>query len=154
MQSTELFYRKTTAQGASGLGLLIALYDTLAGDLRRAAEAERRNDLEKRCLAVNHALVVIGYLEDCIERGGGGELATKLVTFYARLRRSLVEAQAQRSPDLLEQQMDMILRTRETWQTMEPTVVDTPIVLHQATILTDYDLTPTACASQGMSWSA
>jgi hypothetical protein len=49
MNRTDVTYRKTAAEGASGFGLLIALYDTLAGDLRRAAEAERSNDIEQRC---------------------------------------------------------------------------------------------------------
>ena len=80
MQSTELFYRKSAAQGASGFGMLIALYDTLAGNLRRAADAERSNNLEKRCLELNHAFLVIGYLEDAIERASGGDLAQQLVS--------------------------------------------------------------------------
>jgi flagellin-specific chaperone FliS len=46
MSPTEMAYRKTAVGGASGFGLLIALYDTLAGDLRRAADAERANDIE------------------------------------------------------------------------------------------------------------
>ena len=37
MSPTEMAYRKTAIGGASGFGLLVALYDTLAGDLRRAA---------------------------------------------------------------------------------------------------------------------
>ena len=56
MNRTDLAYRKTAVEGASGFGLLIALYDTLAGNLRRAAAAQRRNDLEDRCHEVKHAL--------------------------------------------------------------------------------------------------
>ena len=39
MTRTDLAYRKTAVEGASGFGLLIALYDTLASDLRRAARS-------------------------------------------------------------------------------------------------------------------
>src|SRR5580692_5082161 len=115
MQSTELLYRKSAAQGASGLGLMIALYDTLAGNLRRAAGAERSNNLEKRCLEVNHALLVIGYLEDAMGQAGGGELAKQLVSLYSSLRRKLIEAQAKRSPEILEEQMERLLLLRESW---------------------------------------
>jgi len=119
MNPTELQYRKTAVEGASGFGLLIALYDTLAGDLRRAADAQRSNDIQKRCQEINHALLVIGYLEDWIDREGGGELAQKLVGFYSTLRSSLIEAQSKMSAEILEQQMAVVLAIRGTWQELE-----------------------------------
>jgi flagellar protein FliS len=119
MQSAEFSYRKTAVEGASGFGLLIALYETLAGNLRRAADAERLNKLEKRCSEINHALVVIGFLEDRIERATGGELAAQLTALYGSLRRKLIEAQAKRSPEILEQQLTRVLLIRESWQNME-----------------------------------
>lgn len=119
MSAMELAYRKTATQGASGFGLLVALYDTLAGDLRRAAEAERSNNIEKRCREVNHALLVIAHLEDWIGRGGGGELAEQLIAFYASLRRKMLEAQARRSAEALEQQMVLVLDVRRTWHELE-----------------------------------
>jgi flagellar biosynthetic protein FliS len=116
MNRTDVTYRKTAAEGASGFGLLIALYDTLACDLRRAAEAERSNDIEQRCLEVNHALLVIAHLEDWVRSGCGGELADQLVAFYASLRRDLLEAQVRRSARMLELQMAKVLQLREMWQ--------------------------------------
>jgi len=112
-------YRKTAVSGASGFGLLIALYDTLAGDLRRAAEAERANDIEKRCREVNHALLVIAHLEDRIDRGPGGEMAQNMKAFYTLLRRKMIEAQAKRSATILEEQMKEVLDLRAIWQAME-----------------------------------
>jgi len=119
MSPTELAYRKTALAGASGFGLLIALYDTLAGDLRRAASAERANDIEKRCKEVNHALLVIAHLEDAIDRGSDGELAQQLRAFYSSLRRKMIEAQASRSPEMLEEDMARILEIRAAWQRAE-----------------------------------
>jgi len=119
MNPTELAYRRTAVEGASGFGLLIALYDTLAGNLRRAAEAQRKRDIQKRCDEVNHALLVIGYLEDWIDREGGGELAQKLIVFYSLMRKKMIEAQAKESPDLLEEQMNLVLQISGTWQDLE-----------------------------------
>ncbi len=119
MNSTELAYRKTAVEGASGFGLLIALYDTLAGDLLRAADAERRSDIEKRCQEINHATLVIGYLEDWVERSGGGELAQQLAALYSSMRRKMIEAQVTRSAELLEEQVALVLKIRETWSAME-----------------------------------
>lgn len=119
MNPTEMTYRKTAAEGASGFGLLIALYDTLAGNLRRAAEAQRTSDIQKRCQELNHALLVIGYLEDWIDRKEGGELAQRLVAFYANMRTKLIEAQATQSAEILEREMGVILALRGTWQDLE-----------------------------------
>jgi flagellar protein FliS len=119
MNATEQTYRKTAVEGASGFGLLIALYDTLAGNLRRAAEAERANDLEKRGAEVKHALLVVGYLEDWIDHDNGGELAQKLIAFYNTMRKKLIEAQVRRSPEIFEEQMALVLSIRGTWQDLE-----------------------------------
>jgi flagellin-specific chaperone FliS len=154
MQSTELLYRKSAAQGASGLGLMIALYDTLAGDLRRAAGAERSNNLEKRCLEVNHALLVIGYLEDAMGQAGGGELAEQLVSLYSSLRCKLIEAQAKRSPEILEEQMERLLLLRESWQKMDLALPETPNSLAGAIANRQYDDTATYQPSGSASWSA
>ena len=119
MNRTDLAYRKTAAEGASGFGLLIAMYDTLAGDLRRTAEAERRGDLEQRSREANHAMLVVAYLEDRTRNGSDGELARKLIAFYSSLREKLVEAQVNRSPQMLEEQMARVLEIREQWQTID-----------------------------------
>ncbi len=116
MNRTDLSYRKTAAEGASGFGLLIALYDTLAGDLRRAAEAERASDIAQRCREVNHALLVIAHLEEWVHQGPGGELTNQLSAFYSSLRRELLEAQVRRSARHLELQMKKVLELREMWQ--------------------------------------
>jgi flagellar biosynthetic protein FliS len=116
MTRIDLAYRKTAVEGASGFGLLIALFDTLAGNIQRAAEAERANDIEKRSYEVKHALLVIGCLEDWVRRGPGGELADQLVVFYKKLRRSLVQAQVHRSAEAFEAQMAGVLQIRQFWQ--------------------------------------
>lgn len=154
MSTTEQAYQRTAVAGASGFGLLIALYDTLAGDLRRAADAERNNDIEKRCQKLNHAFLVIAYLEDWIEQGSGGELAQKLVRFYASLRRKIIEAQAKRSAEILEQQMALVLKIRGTWQEIElrrPTTQETPYWAQTPGYLGD---SPAQDQQNASSWSA
>jgi flagellar biosynthetic protein FliS len=113
---SDLAYRKTAIQGTSGLGLLVAIFDALAEDLRRAAQAERNNDLEKRCHETNHAVQVIGFLEDRLLHGDGGPLADQLRAFYRTLRRKLFQAQIDRSAEQFEDLMSAVLKIREAWQ--------------------------------------
>jgi flagellar protein FliS len=119
MNRTDLAYRRTAAEAASGLALLISLYDTLAGDLRRAAEAQRTNDIERRGREVHHAVLVVGYLEDWVNKGTGGLLAQELTAFYGSLRRKLIDAEARQSAEIFEQQMNRVLELRKSWQSVE-----------------------------------
>ncbi|MGD0797054.1 MAG: flagellar export chaperone FliS [Acidobacteriaceae bacterium] len=154
MNPTEQAYRRTAVEGASGFGLLIALYDTLAGDLRRAADAQRRNDIQQRCKEINHALLVIGYLDDWIDREDGGELAQRLITFYATMRSRLIEAQSRNEPQLLDEQMDLVLAIRGTWHDLEvraSSVLQTPAATQDQTYPGTQPAQPERSAS---SWSA
>jgi flagellar protein FliS len=119
MIRTDLAYRRTAAEAASGMGLLIALFDTLAGDLRRAAEAQRENDIERRSREAGHALRVLGFLENRVASATDGELARELIAFYSSLRRKLIEASARKSAGMLEQMMADVLKLREQWQQIE-----------------------------------
>ena len=48
--------------------------------------------------------------------GDGGELANQLRAFYSSLRRKLVQAQINRSPEEMEALMNAVLKIREAWQ--------------------------------------
>jgi flagellar protein FliS len=154
MNPTEMTYRKTALEGASGFGLLIALYDTLAGNLRRASDAQRGGDIEKRCQELNHALLVIGYLEDWIDRKEGGELAQRLVTLYANLRAKLIEAQVKQSAEILEQEMAVVLSIRGTWQDLEIRAISALDVVPPLEIFQYPGMVPPQEERSMSSWSA
>lgn len=117
--TTELSYRKSAIEGASTIGLMIALFDTLAGDLRRAAVALHNNDIQTRCNELNHAALVLGQLESWLDMENGGESARTLSRFYAYLRAKMIEAAASKSGKILETQIDMILHVRTAWQQLD-----------------------------------
>jgi flagellin-specific chaperone FliS len=117
MTSLERTYR--TAATGGGLALIIALFDTLAGDLRRAAEAERNSNLTQRTRELVHALLVLAYLEDRLNHGTGGELAGHLAGLYKAVRSKIIAGQVRRSSDLLEEAMTDMLRVRENLQKAE-----------------------------------
>ena len=115
-QQTELSYRRSALAGATPMGLLIAMYDTLSGNLGRAAQAIRRGDIEKRCAEMNYALLVIGQLESMVDPQSGAELAGNLSLFYSYLRSKMLEASIQQSASLLEEQIQLVLQVRSAWQ--------------------------------------
>jgi flagellin-specific chaperone FliS len=136
MSPTEFLYRQVAAAGSDGMSLMLALYDTLAGDLQRGAEAERRNDIAERSRQLNHALLVVGFLENQLNKGADGGLNQSLIAFYRRLRRRVLDSQLKRSPEILEQEMAQVLKIRTTWQKLgtrsEPVAAYLPPVARQA----------------------
>ena len=119
LTETSLSYRKSAIEGASSIGLMIALFDTLAGDLRRAAAALRKNDIEARSRELNHAMLVIGQLESWLDLNNGGESALTLSRFYAYLRAKMMEAAVAKSAGILDAQIEMILHVRSAWQQLD-----------------------------------
>jgi len=119
LSETGLSYRRSAIEGASPIGLIIALFDTLVGDLRRAADALRKNDIETRCRELNHAALVLGRLDSWVDLENGGESAQTLSRFYAYLRAKMMEASATKSVSLLETQIEMILHVRTAWHLLD-----------------------------------
>jgi flagellar protein FliS len=119
LSQTELSYRKSAIEGASSIGLIIALFDTLAGDLRRAAAAIRKNDIEKRCKELDHASLVLGQLASWVDMDKGGDSAQTLSRFYAILRATMMEASITQSATVLDAQIDTILQVRSAWQKLD-----------------------------------
>jgi len=117
--TTEMTYRKSSIAGASSIGLMIVLFDTLAGDLRRAANALRANDIETRCKELNHGALVLGRLESWVDLENGGESARDLSRLYAHLRAKMIEAGGTKSAALLDAQVELILQIRSAWQLLD-----------------------------------
>jgi flagellin-specific chaperone FliS len=154
MSPSEFAYRQTAAAGTDGFGLMIALYDTLAGDLRRGAEAERRNDITERSRQLNHAMLVLGFLENQVNKGTEGELYQALIAFYRRLRRRILESQAKRSPEILEQEMAQVLKIRTNWQKLASPAEQAPAYLPPVARRTYPGSTSLAESQNSKSWSA
>lgn len=126
MNSPHIAYREAAVHGASGFGLLVALYDTLISDLRRAADAQSRGDIQRRGKEANHALLVLGFLENWVDREREGELAMQLLTLYSRVRKSIIAAQIRQSADMLQQYVPELLKLQAMWQKMQLRSHDAP----------------------------
>ena len=68
-------YREGTVQGASPAALVARLYEQVIHDLRQALKALEQNDVELRTSKINHAILVIGYLESQLNFDAGGKVA-------------------------------------------------------------------------------
>jgi flagellar protein FliS len=119
MSKKEKSYTLSAIKGASPIGLMVVLFDTLAGDLRRAVAALNKSDIEARCKALDHATLVIGQLDSWVDLDKGGESARNLAGFYAYLRAKMMEAAVSKSAKPLEAPIQMILQVRTAWHRLD-----------------------------------
>ena len=114
-----LAYRQAATQQASVVGLVIALYDTLIGNLRRASEAMDRNDIQGRCDELMHGFKVLQQLDAMLDMERGGETAVKNRRFYNHLRGQMLAAQFKLSSEILKKQIRLVLEVRQAWQQID-----------------------------------
>lgn len=106
-------------EGATYIGLLLVVYDTLAEDLRRAGQAAERTDIQARCVATNHALLLLGHLESWTASLDDVTLQTSLLQFYGYLRAQAMCLQTASHPDGFYNLARLVGETRAVWQKRE-----------------------------------
>ena len=111
-----LAYRHAAAQQASAVGLVIALLDTLAGDLKRAAASMESKDIEDRVRHIKHGFSVLTQLDSLVDAEHGGQTAAHLRRFYAYLRAQMLSAQFQQEHLILVRLCSYVLDVRGAWQ--------------------------------------
>jgi flagellar protein FliS len=114
-----LSYQQASARGATPIGQVIALYDTILRDFVRALAALQGGDVETRVFELNHALLVMAHLQSVLDHERGGEAAKYFDRFYSITRGMIVEANIQATPESLEELINLFGGLREAWYQAE-----------------------------------
>lgn len=114
-----LAYRRAATQQASVVGLVIALYDTLAGDLQRAKAAMDRQNIEARCEQLKHGFAVLTQLDALVDLERGGDAAINLQRFYRHLRAEMLRAQFVQEGSILSHLATLLLDVRGAWHEVD-----------------------------------
>jgi flagellar secretion chaperone FliS len=110
-----LSYQQASARGATPIGQVIALYDTILRDFVRALAALQGGDVETRVFELNHSLLVIAHLQSVLDHERGGEAAKYFDRFYSITRGMIVEANIRATPESLEELINLFGGFREAW---------------------------------------
>jgi len=116
-------YQKMSAFGASPVGQVVALYDSILRDFHQALAAIEAADVERRVNVANHALTVIGELQGVLDFQRGGDAARNLSRFYTVTRPMIVEASLTSSREKFRELITLFTRIRSAWSQIERTVV-------------------------------
>ena len=138
-------YNQGSTATVSPVGLVVLLYEQAAKDVREALKALRAGNIERRTFEIDHALLVVGQLQATLDINRGGEVAVNLDRFYNQVRSRLLQAQIQASAEILEEQMNLLLSLRETWQEVERRALENEFPT--ANLLAEVSTTAPATAS-------
>jgi flagellar secretion chaperone FliS len=112
-------YRKTQANGASKVGFVVALYETMIADLAGAIAAMREGDVERRSAELQHALTVLGYLQGTLDQERGSGPAQQLERFYSVMRARILEGQLRASAPILDSVIGHITEICDAWRQVD-----------------------------------
>jgi flagellar secretion chaperone FliS len=112
-------YQQVSAHGGSPVAMIVALYDTILRDFRRAISALEAGNVETRVFELNHALAVIGHLEEVLDHKRGGAAAKRFEGFYRITRGLIVAANAEPSRESIDNLIEMYGSLRQAWQEAE-----------------------------------
>src|SRR5262249_47942095 len=109
-------YQQNSAQGASPIGLVLSLYDTIIRDFRRADAALAKDDVETRVAELNHSLVVIAHLQSVLDFERGAEASRRFNDFYEVTRGMILSVNVDASKETLHKLIEMYGSIRQAWQ--------------------------------------
>lgn len=112
-------YHQGSARGASPIGNILALYDTILRDFGRALGALQAGDIEMRVFELNHAVMVIGHLQSVLDHEQGGEPASHLDRFYNVTRGLIVQANFEPTTESIEELIALYSGVRQAWYQAE-----------------------------------
>jgi flagellar protein FliS len=112
-------YQQETARGASAIGGVVALYDTILRDFRRASAAVAAGNIEARVYELNHALTVIGELHGVLDYQRGGEAAKRFQHFYEVTRGLILQANLRSTLESLEHLIALYSPVRQAWKKID-----------------------------------
>ena len=111
----ETNYQQQALVGATGMELIIALYDGAIRFLYRAAQCVEEGDVRGRRLAVHRALDVLMYLQARLRPDQGGSTAQSLSDFYAAMFTMALEASHYESVEQFHEVIVCIRNVRDAW---------------------------------------
>ncbi|WP_047488575.1 flagellar export chaperone FliS [Terriglobus sp. TAA 43] len=108
-------YQEQALSGATGVELIVALYDGWIRFLYRAAAACEADDVIERRYAVKRALDILMYLEARLRPDIGGEPAKALSDFYAAMFTMTLEASHSGSAEEMRNVIACVRNVKEAW---------------------------------------
>ena len=111
----ESSYQQESLAGATGVQLVLALYDASVRFLYRAQQCVVDGDVPGRRAAVKKFIDIVMYLQARLRMDVGGSSATALADFYATMFTMALEASHAASVEQFQEVIGCVLNVRDAW---------------------------------------
>ena len=108
-------YQEESLAGATGLEMVVALYDAAIRFLYRAIQGVEEDDTHGRRLAVKKALDIFMYLQARLRPDVGGDAAASLSEFYSAMFQMTLEASHFKSVEQFKSVIACVVNVRDAW---------------------------------------
>jgi flagellar protein FliS len=112
---SETSYQQQTLAGATGVELIVALYDGAIRFLYRAMQCVEEGDVHGRRIAVKKVLDILMYLQARLRPDRGASVAASLADFYATMFTMTLEASHIESVEQFQEVIGLVRNVREAW---------------------------------------
>ncbi len=117
-------YQARSLEGASGVELVIALYDGIIRFMNAAIAAVDEGNVSGRRMAVKRAMDILIHLQATLRPDEGGKPAEALAEFYASMFALMLQGSQANSKEKFEQVIACVWNVRDAWRQ----VADDPAV--------------------------
>lgn len=111
----EVSYQEQTLMGATGVELVVALYDAAIRFLYRAMQCMEEDDIRGRRIAVKKVVDILMYLQARLRPDMGSSVAASLADFYAAMFTMTLEASHIGSKEQFEEVIACVRNVRDAW---------------------------------------
>ena len=108
-------YQEESLAGATGVELVVALYDACLRFLYRAMQCAAEHDVHGRRIAVKKVLDILMYLQARLRPDVGGSAAMALADFYAAMFTMTLEASHVESVEQFREVIACVRNVRDAW---------------------------------------
>jgi flagellar protein FliS len=146
-------YQTRALEGASGLELVIGLYDGIIRFMYAAIDAVDRGDAKGRRTAVKRAMDIVIYLQATLRADIGGKPAEALAEFYSAMFALMLQGSQANSREKFHRVIACVRNVRDAWHQIakSPAAVPAPPF---ASSPSSAGAVEESAASTGSSWTA
>jgi flagellar secretion chaperone FliS len=109
-------YQACACEGASGVELIVALYDGIVRFMHHAIDAVERGDINQRRAAVKRAMDIVIHLQATLQMDIGGKPAEALAEFYIAMFALMLQGSQANSRAKFEQVIGCVRNVRNAWK--------------------------------------
>ena len=108
-------YRRTEAQSASPLQLVVMLYDGALRFLNEASAAQASGDMPRRAHAMRRVAAIIAECHSTLDLEKGGPVAAELDRLYSYISGRLLDINIKRDPTAIDEIYRLLTPLRNAW---------------------------------------